>query len=95
MKMRKSFEEKALHGEAYMSWIIGLVIEMLSRCLSLSPLSPSKGDHLQCVFNGIGEVLQCADRYGLLRRVLAGAVGLCQIRDNHLHITLRTQGAWL
>lgn len=63
-------------------------------CLSLPLLPPSKGDHLQCVFDGIGEVLQCADGDGLLRRVLAGAVGLCQERDNHLHVALRTQCTW-
>lgn len=60
---------------------------------SLPPLPPSKSNHLQCVFDGIGEVLQCADGDGLLRRVLAGAVGLCQEGDNHLHIALGAQRA--
>lgn len=70
-----------------------LVAERLPRCLSLLPLPPSKSDHLQCVFDGIGEVLQCADRDGLLRRVLAGVVGLCQEGDNHLHVALGAQCA--
>lgn len=60
---------------------------------SLPPLPPSKSNHLQCVFDGIGEVLQCADGDGLLRRVLAGAVGLCQEGDNYLHIALGAQRA--
>lgn len=67
----------------------------LSRCLSVLPLSTPTADHLQCVLDGIREVLQRADGDGLLRRVLAGAVWLCQEGDNHLYITLGSQCSWL
>ena len=42
--------------------------------------------HLQGVFNGIGEVLQCADRNGLLGGVLWWGVGLGQIRYHNLKV---------
>lgn len=48
-------------------------------------------DDLQGVLNGIGEVLQGAGGNGLLRRVLAGAIRLCQEGNNHLHTDLCTQ----
>lgn len=57
-----------------------------------SPL-PLAAAHLQSVLNGIREVLQGTDGDGLLRWVLAGAVGLCQEGDHHLDIALGAQGA--
>lgn len=46
---------------------------------------------LQCVFNGIWEVLEGTDGDGLLGWVLAGAVGLCEEGDHNLDIALGTQ----
>ena len=46
---------------------------------------------LQCVFNGIWEVLESTDGDGLLRWVLAGAVGLCEEGDHDLDIAFGTK----
>ena len=39
---------------------------------------------LQRVLNGVGEVLEGADGNLLLRRVLGGAIALCQVRNYNL-----------
>lgn len=38
------------------------------------------------MFDCIGEVLECADRNGLLWRILAGAVGLGDEGNDHLYV---------
>ena len=39
---------------------------------------------LECVFNGVGEVLEGADGYLLLWRVLGGAITLSQVGNHNL-----------
>lgn len=46
---------------------------------------------LQCVFNGIREILQGADGDGLLWWILAGAVWLCEEGDHNLDVAFSTQ----
>lgn len=50
---------------------------------------------LQCVFNGIWEVLEGTDGDGLLRWVLAGTVWLCEEGDYNLDISFGTQSTGL
>ena len=44
---------------------------------------------------GIGKVLQGTDRSLLLRRVLRGAIALCHVREDYLHVALCAQCARL
>lgn len=48
---------------------------------------------LQCVLDGVRKVLEGTDGDGLLRRVLAGAIRLCEEGDHHLDIALGTQSS--
>lgn len=50
---------------------------------------------LQCVFNGIWEILQGTDGDGLLWWVLAGAVWLCEEGDHDLDVAFGAQSARL
>lgn len=89
------------HGGLLHVYTKGLVAERLPRCSKpllhawvCLPLFPSlKADDMQGVLNGIGEVLQGAGGNGLLRRVLAGAIRLCEEGNNHLHTALCAQCA--
>lgn len=68
-------------------------IYMAHLCFCLFSLSMCTD--LQCVFDGVGEVLEGTDGDGLLRWVLAGAVWFCEEGDHNLDIAFGTQSTGL
>lgn len=50
---------------------------------------------LQCMFNGIGKVLEGTDGDGLFRWVLTGAIRLCEEGDHNLDIAFSAKSTRL